>query len=232
MVSAHQILDPIRLEVFKNALLATTDELSVALQRSAYSTNIKTRLDSSCAIVDSRLRIVAQALARPSHLDSLPHRIPSALPEYGLEHLGEGDALIVNDSSRGSPHLDDIALISPIYDAETQDLVGVVANKAYHVDVGGNALGSLAPARELYQEGLVIPPMRSVEAGEINQDILRLIRAGFRSPDESMGDSRAQREGHKHGANAGCAVAGACRHRRRWDHGIERRLPPCQVRLA
>lgn len=196
MVSAHQILDPIRLEVFKNSLLATRDEMSAALQRTAYSTNIKTRLDASCATVDSRLGIVAQAPARPSHLDSLSHRILSALPEHGLEHLGEGDALIVNDSNRGSPQLDDIAMLSPIYDAETQNFVGVVAKKACHLAVGGNALGSPAPARELYQEGLATPPMRSVEAGEIKQVILRLSSAGFRSPEESMGAIRAQREGH------------------------------------
>ncbi|MBI3978291.1 MAG: hydantoinase B/oxoprolinase family protein [Chloroflexi bacterium] len=188
---AHLQVDPIKLEVTKNALASITDEMCAALQRTAYSTNIKTRLDFSCAIFDAELRVVAQALAQPSHLGSLPHSVPNALREYGLENLRPGDALIMNDPHRGAVHLNDIALISPFFLPDGQ-LLGVVANVAHHVDVGGSAPGSLAPARELYQEGLVLPPLRFVEGGRINPEIMRLIAANFRAPRESAGDFRAQ----------------------------------------
>jgi len=183
--------DPIKLEVTKNALASITDEMSAALQRAAYSTNIKTRLDFSCAILDARLRILAQATAQPSHLGSLPHSVPRAVREYGLDHLGPGDGLIINDPHRGAVHLNDIALISPVY-SRTGELIGIVANVAHHVDVGGGAPGSLMPARDVYQEGLVVPPVRLVQQGRIVPDVMRLITANIRAPLESAGDFRAQ----------------------------------------
>lgn len=186
----HRI-DPIQLEVTKNALESVADEMSATLQRTAYSTNIKTRLDFSCAILDARLRVVAQALAQPTHLGTLPRSVPSALAEYGLENLRPGDGLLINDPHRGAAHLNDIALISPIFRPDG-GLLAVVANIAHHVDVGGSAPGSLAPARELYQEGMILPPVRFVEGGQINADLMRLIAANIRAPKESAGDFRAQ----------------------------------------
>jgi N-methylhydantoinase B/oxoprolinase/acetone carboxylase alpha subunit len=108
-------VDPVKFEVTKNALASITEEMGAALHRAAYSTNIKTRLDFSTAIFDARLRVLAQALAQPSHLGSLPHSVPRAIREYGLENLGPGDGLVVNDPHRGAVHLNDIALISPVY---------------------------------------------------------------------------------------------------------------------
>jgi N-methylhydantoinase B len=190
-VSLRPPLDPIKLEVTKNALVSITDEMSAALQRAAYSTNIKTRLDFSCAILDERLRILAQAVAQPSHLGSLPHSVPRAVREYGLSNLGPGDGLIINDPHRGAVHLNDIALISPVH-SRAGELLAVVANVAHHVDVGGGAPGSLAPARDVYQEGLVVPPVRLVQQGQIVPDVMRLIAANVRAPRESAGDFRAQ----------------------------------------
>ena len=131
-------MDPIQFEVTKNALASVTEEMGAALHRAAYSTNIKTRLDFSSAIFDTRLRVLAQALAQPSHLGSLPHSVPAAVREYGLDQLGPGDGLTVNDPHRGAVHLNDIALISPVH-GRTGELLGFVANVAHHVDVGGGA---------------------------------------------------------------------------------------------
>ncbi|HLW59571.1 MAG TPA: hydantoinase B/oxoprolinase family protein [bacterium] len=184
-------MDPIQFEVTKNALASLTEEMGAALHRAAYSTNIKTRLDFSSAIFDARLRVLAQALAQPSHLGSLPHSVPNAVREYGVDQLGPGDGLIVNDPHRGAVHLNDIALISPVH-ARTGELLGFVANVAHHVDVGGGAPGSLAPARDLYQEGLIVPPVRLVRAGQVVPDVMRMIVANIRAPRESAGDFRAQ----------------------------------------
>jgi len=184
-------VDPIQFEVTKNALASISEEMGAALHRAAYSTNIKTRLDFSTAIFDARLRVLAQALAQPSHLGSLPHSVPNAVREYGVDHLGPGDGLIVNDPHRGAVHLNDIALISPVY-TRTGELLGFVANVAHHVDVGGGAPGSLAPARDLFQEGLVVPPVRLVQAGQFVPDVMRMITANIRAPRESAGDFRAQ----------------------------------------
>ncbi len=101
-MSRRLLSDPIRFEVTKNALSSISGGMSAALQRAAYSTNIKTRLDFSCAIFDSRLRVLAQALAQPSHLGSLPQSVPSAVREYGLQNLHPGDGLVFNDPHRGS----------------------------------------------------------------------------------------------------------------------------------
>jgi len=184
-------VDPIQFEVTKNALASVTEEMGAALHRAAYSTNIKTRLDFSSAIFDARLRVLAQALAQPSHLGSLPHSVPNAVREYGIDQLGPGDGLIINDPHRGAVHLNDIALISPVHD-RTGELLGFVANVAHHVDVGGGAPGSLAPARDLYQEGLILPPVRLVQAGQLVPDVMRMIVANIRAPRESAGDFRAQ----------------------------------------
>lgn len=182
--------DPVRLEVFKNALLAITDEMSGALRRSAYSTNIKTRGDFSCALLDAGGRLVAQSFSQPTHLGSLVHSVPSALAEFGADRLAPGDAIVMNDAHRASVHLNDIVLISPVESDGRR--VGYAANVAHHVDVGGSTPGSLGINTEIYQEGLVLPPLRLVRAGEIDTDLARLVAANIRSPRESMGDFRAQ----------------------------------------
>jgi N-methylhydantoinase B len=183
-------LDPLRLEVVKHAFAAIGDEMAVVLQRTAYSTNIKTRLDFSCAFFDQDLHLITQAFGQPTHLGSLPHSVPRAIAEYGLENLGPDDALLLNDPHRGATHLNDIALISPIH--ADGELLGVVANIAHHVDVGGSSPGSLGVTTEVFQEGLIIPPVKLVEGGRINADLLRFIEANVRLPEASAGDFRAQ----------------------------------------
>ena len=107
--------DPVLFEVIRNALVEATEEMSVSLQRTAYSTNIKTRLDYSCAFVDADGQMIAQAFCQPAHLVTIGRLVPRAVAEYGVENLNPGDALLVNDPHRQGSHLNDIFLISPFY---------------------------------------------------------------------------------------------------------------------
>lgn len=182
--------DPIRFEVISNALLEAAEEMAITLRRSAYSTNIKTRADFSCAVFDAGLRVVAQAFAQPNHLGSLTQLVPRAVAAYGPERLGPGDALITNHPYLGGVHLNDITLIAPVHHAGA--LVGYVASLAHHVDVGGGAPASIGAFREVFQEGVIIPPVRLVEGGRMVDDVLRLILAQVRAQHETPGDLRAQ----------------------------------------
>lgn len=183
-------VDPIQLEVIKNALLAVTEEQGVALQRAAYSTNIKTRHDYSCSFLDARIRAVAQAFSQPSHLAAMAYAVPNALAMYGIDKLRPGDGILTNIPHLGSIHLNDMALISPCYWQDS--LVGYLVNFAHHVDVGGTAPGSIAMGREIYQEGIVVPPIRFVREGEIDESCFALISWNVRSRREVVGDFRAQ----------------------------------------
>ena len=183
-------VDPISFEVIRNALVAATDEMVLALKRSAYSTNIKTRSDFSCAFFDARLRPIAQGFAQPVHLGSMVQQIPHALRRYGPERLGPGDMIITNDPYPSGVHLNDISLIAPVH--HEGELLGYVANLAHHVDVGGGAPASIGAFREVFQEGVIVPPIRIVRGGAIVDDVFRLLLAQIRSKHETAGDLRAQ----------------------------------------
>lgn len=199
-----QDIDPVRLEVIKNALLAMTEEQGVALYRAAYSTNIKTRRDYSCSFLDRELRGVAQALAQPSHLAAMKYAIPRAIEMYGRDNLRPGDGILSNIPHLGSTHLNDIALITPFFwDGE---LFGYFVNFAHHVDVGGSAPGSLAMGNEIYQEGVVIPPIRFVREGEIDKACFDLLRWNVRSGRELAGDIGAQLASNNVGAARLCEL--------------------------
>jgi N-methylhydantoinase B len=183
-------VDPITFEVIRNALVAATDEMVLALKRSAYSTNIKTRSDFSCAFFDARLRSVAQGFAQPVHLGSMVEQVPKAVLAYGPENLGPGDVIVTNDPHPSGVHLNDVSLISPEH--HDGELLGYVANLAHHVDVGGGAPASIGAFREVFQEGVIIPPVKIVRAGKIVDDVFRLVLAQIRSKHETAGDFRAQ----------------------------------------
>jgi N-methylhydantoinase B len=183
-------VDPIRFEVIRNALSEATEEMALALRRSAYSTNIKTRNDFSCAFFDRQLRVTAQAFSQPVHLGSFVELVPRAVRTYGPQHLRPGDMLVANDPYGGGVHLNDITVIAPVFVRET--LFGYVANLAHHVDVGGGAPASIGAFREVFQEGVIIPVVRLVEDGRVVDDVFRLILAQIRSKRETAGDLRAQ----------------------------------------
>ena len=183
-------IDPIKFEVIRNSLVEATEEMAVALRRSAYSTNVKTRQDFSCAFFDRDLRVVAQAFTQPVHLGSMVELVPRAVRLYGEERLVAGDMLVTNDPYSGGVHLNDITVLAPVHQDGT--LVGYVANIAHHVDVGGGAPASVGAFREVFQEGVIIPPVKLVDAGAIAPDVFDLILAQIRSKRETAGDFRAQ----------------------------------------
>jgi N-methylhydantoinase B len=184
------VIDPISFEVIRNALVAATDEMVLALKRSAYSTNIKTRSDFSAAFFDADLRAVAQGFAQPVHLGSMVEQVPKAVRAYGTERLGPGDMLLTNDPFPSGVHLNDVSLIAPVH--ADGELLGYVANIAHHVDVGGGAPASIGAFREVFQEGVIIPPVKLVSDGRIVDDVFRLVLAQIRSKHETAGDFRAQ----------------------------------------
>jgi len=191
-------VDPIKFEVIRNALTQAAEEMAITLRRSAYSTNVKTRQDFSCAFFDKDLRSVSQAFTQPVHLGSFVRHVPIAIRRYGPENLGPGDMILSNDPYGGGVHLNDISLIGPVY---WQDqLVGYTACLAHHVDVGGGAPASIGAFREVFQEGIIIPPIKFVKNGELDDDLFRLVLSQIRSKRETSGDFRAQIASNKTGA--------------------------------
>src|SRR4051812_25840702 len=109
-----QQTDALRLEIFRHLLTGITDEMSVTLRRAAYSTNIKTRLDFSCSILDGRVRTIAQSFAQPIHLGTIAHFVPAIVARFGAANLAPGDVLLCNDSHLGGLHLNDVCLVAPL----------------------------------------------------------------------------------------------------------------------
>jgi len=181
-------LDPAALQVLISRLGGIADEMGAVLRRSASSPNIKERADCSAAVFTPEGELLAQAEHIPVHLGSMPASVRAALDAYGGD-LGPDDHVVVNDPFAGGTHLNDLTVVSPAF-AETAGgarLVGWVANRAHHADVGGAAPGSIpADATEIQQEGLRIPPTRH------SPELRQLLLAASRTPDERAGDLDAQ----------------------------------------
>jgi N-methylhydantoinase B len=181
-------LDPIDLEIFKNLFSSVAEEMGVVLQRTGFSPNIKERLDFSCALFDERGDMVAQAAHIPVHLGSMPLSVKSAIESAGMKR---GDVIILNDPFRGGTHLPDITMVAPVFlDGDRPDFY--VASRAHHADIGGLMPGSMPLSTSIYQEGLIIPPVKLVQEGNIQKDLLSVILANVRTPVEREGDISAQ----------------------------------------
>lgn len=184
-------VDPVSLSVFSAAVSAIAQEMGAALQRVSYSPNIKERLDFSCAVFDPRGQMIAQAAHIPAHLGSMPDSVAVVLEQCAP--FQPGDTVIVNDPYLGGNHLPDVTMVSPVSLRETgSELVGFVANRAHHSDVGGISPGSMPIATELYQEGIIIPPVKLWEAGKLNESLFAVILRNVRTPQERRGDLSAQ----------------------------------------
>ena len=180
-------------ELVYRASVFIAEEVGVALRRSAFSPNIRERMDLSCALVDAEGNIVAQAEHIPVHLGSFRVGVRNLLNWLSREgvDVDEGDVVVVNDPYVSGTHLNDLMAMQPIY-VEGR-LVGYVVSKAHIVDVGGPAPGSINPtARTIYEEGLIIPPVKLVERGSVRRDLLNIILANFKTPETAMGDLMAQ----------------------------------------
>ncbi len=194
-------VDPITLELYRHRFAGVAEEMGVTLRRTSYSPNIKERLDFSCALFDGAGRMVAQAAHIPVHLGAMPASVAAALARF--DRWRAGDVVIVNDPFEGGNHLPDITMIAPVFLGGREDELGsagsdeapafFVASRAHHADVGGMSPGSLPLSTEVYQEGIIIPPVKLYEAGEVNEALLRVILRNVRTPEERRGDLAAQR---------------------------------------
>ncbi len=201
--------DPIELEIFKNIFHSIAEEMGAALRRTAFSPNIKERRDYSCAVFDSDGEVIAMGDHMPVHLGSMPMSVRAAIDDLDL---GPGDMAMLNDPFRGGTHLPDITVVAPVYVQErragarpkpagalasTKKTASMrpdfyVASRAHHADVGGMYAGSMGMCREIYQEGFRIPPVKLMHGEKMDRDVLALLLANVRTPEEREGDLGAQ----------------------------------------
>lgn len=186
--------DPIELEIFKNLYHSIAEEMGAALRRTAFSPNIKERRDYSCAVFDGNGQVIAMGDHMPVHLGSMPLSVQAAINAGPME---PGDVVMLNDPFRGGTHLPDITLVAPvhIHSSGKRGLVRpdfYVASRAHHADVGGAYPGSMGLCREIYQEGVRIPPVKLMRAGVTDRDIMAMLLNNVRTPEEREGDLGAQ----------------------------------------
>jgi len=193
--------DPIELEIFKNLYHSIAEEMGAALRRTAFSPNIKERRDYSCAVFDGAANVIAMGDHMPVHLGSMPMSVQAAIAAGPME---SGDIVMLNDPFRGGTHLPDITLVAPVYVSDRHAVRGpkrprhtiaphfYVASRAHHADVGGAYPGSMGLCREIYQEGVRIPPVKLMRAGKMNRDVLAMLLNNVRTPEEREGDLGAQ----------------------------------------
>ncbi len=180
-------LDPVSLAVLSSALVGIAEEMGAVLIRAAYSSNIKERRDCSTALFDANGVMVAQAEHIPVHLGAMPEAVAAVKDRNAVA----GDVFVLNDPYTGGTHLPDITLVSPI--SSNDEILGYAVSRAHHSDVGGMWPGSMpSDSRDIYQEGLIIPPIRLVERGEVVEDTMNLIASNSRTPELRRGDLRAQ----------------------------------------
>jgi N-methylhydantoinase B len=205
--------DPVELEIFKNLYHSIAEEMGAALRRTAFSPNIKERRDYSCAVFDGEGEVIAMGDHMPVHLGSMPMSVRAAIDAGVME---PGDVVMLNDPFRGGTHLPDITLVAPVYvDPRRVGRLGgtkrghstslrgrgvrgsmspdfYVASRAHHADVGGAYPGSMGLCREIYQEGVRIPPVKLMRRGAMDADVLAMLLNNVRTPEEREGDLGAQ----------------------------------------
>ena len=182
-------LDAMRLEIFKNIFHSIAEEMGAALRRSAFSANIKERRDYSCAVYDGNAEVLAMGDHMPVHLGSMPASVAAARAALPFE---PGDIALLNDPFAGGTHLPDLTLVMPVFVESQTKPQFFVASRAHHADIGGALAGSMGPAREIFQEGLRIPPVKIFRRGDIVRELLGLLLANVRTPSEREGDLGAQ----------------------------------------
>jgi len=201
-------VDPVLLEIYKSAFHSIAEEMGAALRRTAFSPNIKERRDYSCAVFDGAGRVIAMGDHMPVHLGSMPMSVRAAVEALALE---PGDIAVLNDPFAGGTHLPDLTMVMPVYveqgiptrrdgflpaphkarNAKPKPAF-YVSSRAHHADVGGAYPGSMGLCREIYQEGVRIPPIKIARRGRLEDDVLRLILSNVRTPAEREGDLTAQ----------------------------------------
>jgi 5-oxoprolinase (ATP-hydrolysing) len=185
--------DPIRLEIFNNLFMSTAEQMGVALQNTAYSVNIKERLDFSCALFDPSGALIANAPHMPVHLGSMGDSVRAAL----TADPKPGDVIALNNPYNGGTHLPDVTVVMPVFDEGGERIIFTVAARGHHADVGGMTPGSMpSNSKTLGEEGVLIDNFRLVSAGRFREPEFRALLASgrypVRNPDQNLGDIKAQ----------------------------------------
>jgi N-methylhydantoinase B len=175
--------------VLAAALHSVAVEMGAALRRTAFSPNIKERRDYSSAVFDASGELIAMGDDMPVHLGSMPMSVRAALDAF---ELGPGDVALLNDPYRGGTHLPDLTMVAPVFVGRERKPAFYVANRAHHADVGGMFPGSMGPCREIAQEGIRIPPVKLQHAGKMDTQVMAILLANVRTPQEREGDLTAQ----------------------------------------
>ncbi|WP_287497369.1 hydantoinase B/oxoprolinase family protein [Pandoraea sp. CB10b_02] len=192
--------DPVRLEIFNNLFMSIAEQMGLRLQNTAYSVNIKERLDFSCALFDREGNLIANAPHMPVHLGSMGESIRTVI-ERNRGKMREGDVFMLNDPYHGGTHLPDVTVITPVFvhgDGEdSREPLFYVGSRGHHADIGGITPGSMPPdSTHVEQEGVLIDNWQLVAAGELRDRQTRELLAGARYParniDQNMADLRAQ----------------------------------------
>jgi len=182
-------VDAVGLAVFQSAMHSIAEEMGASLRRTAISPNIKERRDYSCAVFDAKHRVIAMGDHMPVHLGSMPMSVEAAVRALRMER---GDVAILNDPYAGGTHLPDITMVMPVFCVGKSEASFFVAARAHHADVGGMFAGSMGPAREIFQEGLRIPPVKLVRGGVVDEEMMAMVLLNVRTPEEREGDLAAQ----------------------------------------
>nr|MBN1229650.1 hydantoinase B/oxoprolinase family protein [Anaerolineae bacterium] len=199
MSDAYRTPSAVTLEIFKHLFASVAEQMGVTLGRTGFSPNIKERQDYSCAVFLGDGRMLAQAAHIPVHLGAMPASVMAAIQHAAP--FAPGDIVALNDPYLGGTHLPDITLVSPVFvEGNTVEPDFFVASRAHHADVGGMSPGSMPLSTELFQEGIIIPPIKLVDGGVVNRAALDLIVRNSRTPDERRGDLAAQQAAHRIGA--------------------------------
>lgn len=188
-------VDPVLLEIFNNLFMAIAEQMGVTLANTAYSVNIKERLDFSCALFDAQGNLIANAPHMPVHLGSMGESVRWVIRDNAA-HMRAGDVYMLNDPYRGGTHLPDITVITPVFSSDGKTLLFYVGSRGHHADIGGTTPGSMPPdSRHIDEEGVLITNFLLIEAGQFREAQTRALLANARYPsrniEQNLADLRA-----------------------------------------
>jgi 5-oxoprolinase (ATP-hydrolysing) len=188
--------DPVMLEVFNNLFMSIAEQMGVTLQNTAYSVNIKERLDFSCAVFDAEGQLIANAPHMPVHLGSMGESVRAVI-ENNVDAIDPGDVFVLNAPYNGGTHLPDITVITPVFDDAGKKILFFVGSRGHHADIGGTMPGSMPPdTKVIEEEGVLIDNFKLVERGTFREQAMRdLLASGeypSRNADQNIADLQAQ----------------------------------------
>ena len=189
-------VDPVMLEVFNNLFMNIAEQMGLRLQNTAYSVNIKERLDFSCALFDAEGNLIANAPHMPVHLGSMSESIKTVITGNAGQ-MSPGDVFVLNDPYHGGTHLPDVTVVTPVFDEQGDKILFYVGSRGHHADIGGITPGSMPPfSTRIEEEGVQIDNVKLVERGRLlDKEMLALLRSGphpSRNPEQNLADLKAQ----------------------------------------